>query len=56
MATENSAFATSGEEAITRTLDVHVDHITDRLSPSEFENFFEISRTVEEIVKGDYKR
>lgn len=56
MATEHSVFAASGEDAITRTLDIHVDHTTDGLSASEFENFYEISRTTEEIVKGDYKR
>ncbi|KAG6889476.1 hypothetical protein C0995_001003 [Termitomyces sp. Mi166 len=56
MATEHSAFAASGEDAINRALDVHADTTADNLSSSDFEDFYEISRTVEEIVKGDYKR
>ncbi|KAG5730849.1 hypothetical protein E4T56_gene16139 [Termitomyces sp. T112] len=56
MAAEHSAFAASGEDAINRTLDVHADNTADELSPSEFEEFYEISRTAKEIVKGDYRR
>ncbi|KAH0582503.1 hypothetical protein H2248_010446 [Termitomyces sp. 'cryptogamus'] len=56
MAAEHSAFAASGEDAINRTLDVHADNTANELSPSEFEEFYEISQTAKEIVKGDYRR
>lgn len=56
MAAEHTAFTTSGEDAIRRTIDVEVDTTADRLSPAEFDNFYEIDRTAEEIIKGDYKR
>lgn len=56
MAAENTAFAPSGEDAITRTIDVQVDTTADRLTPAEFDNFYEIERTSEEIIKGDFKR
>lgn len=56
MATEYTAFSTSGEDAITRTINVEADETADKLAEDEFDEFYEIERTVEEIVKGDYKR
>ncbi|KAG6822309.1 hypothetical protein H0H92_014365 [Tricholoma furcatifolium] len=56
MAAEHSAFSTSGEDVITRSLDVHADTTADELSPSDFDEFYDIPRTADEIVKGDYKR
>ncbi|TFY68798.1 hypothetical protein EVJ58_g804 [Rhodofomes roseus] len=49
-----SAFATSGEDAITRTIDL--GDAPKELSYEEFEDYYEIDRTVEQIRKGDYKR
>jgi diphthamide biosynthesis protein 2 len=49
-------FSTSGEDAITRKIDVKVDVTAIQLSPTAFDDFYEIGRTAEEIVKGDYKR
>jgi diphthamide biosynthesis protein 2 len=56
MATEYTTFSTSGEDAITRTINVKVDTRADPLSQTAFDDFYEIERTAEEIVKGDYKR
>ena len=56
-ASENTAFSTSGEDAIKRTIDVKIDETADRLSSSyEFDLFYEIDRTADEIIKGDFKR
>jgi diphthamide biosynthesis protein 2 len=56
MVPEHTAFSTSGEDAITRTIDVKVDKTASKLASTVFDNFYEIDRTAEEIVKGDYKR
>lgn len=56
MPTEPSAFSTSDESAITRTIDVKPDTTADQLSTEEFDNFYEIQRTAAEIIEGDYKR
>jgi hypothetical protein len=57
MALETAAFSATGEDAITRTIDVHVDEIANHFaSELDFDDFYEIERTVDEIVKGDYKR
>ena len=51
------AFFTAGEDVIKRTIDVEIDETTNRLlSPHEFDLFYEISRTADEIIKGDFKR
>lgn len=56
-ASEHTAFSTSGEDAIKRTIDVKIDETADRLSSShEFDLFYEIDRTADEIIKGDFKR
>jgi len=53
---EHTAFSTSEEDAISRRVNVEVDRTADNLSsPREFEEFYEIERTAEEIIKGDSK-
>jgi diphthamide biosynthesis protein 2 len=54
MAAENTAFSTSAEDAISRT--IHVQPESTPTSPSELANFYEIERTISEILAGDYKR
>jgi diphthamide biosynthesis protein 2 len=53
MALEHTAFSTSGEDAIARTIDVEIDETA---SSYKFDTFYEIERTANEIVKGDFKR
>lgn len=53
---EHTAFSTSGEDAITRTIDVKVDTTADQLASSEFDQFYEIESTARELIEGDYKR
>ncbi|KAF5349993.1 hypothetical protein D9756_009221 [Leucocoprinus leucothites] len=52
----SSAFSTADESAITRTIDVSPDTTADRLSGEEFDEFYDIQRTVDEIIQGDFKR
>lgn len=57
MSADPTTISASGEDAITRTIDVNVDETPNPLSsPDEFEDFYEISRTAEEIVRRGYKR
>jgi diphthamide biosynthesis protein 2 len=56
MDSEHTAFSTSGEDAITRTIDVKIDTTANQLALTEFDDYYEIERTAGEIVKGDYKR
>ncbi|KAF8057552.1 putative diphthamide synthesis protein-domain-containing protein [Lyophyllum atratum] len=56
MAAENTAFTASGEDAITRAIDIQPDTTADALPQSDFDDFYEITRTAEEIIHGDYKR
>ncbi|KAF8152245.1 putative diphthamide synthesis protein-domain-containing protein [Crassisporium funariophilum] len=51
-----TSFTPSGEDAITRVISVKPDESADRLPPTEFEKFYEIQRTAEEILKEGYKR
>lgn len=51
---ERTAFSASGEDAITRTIDVQIDETAS--SSREFGTFYEIERTANEIVSGDFKR
>ena len=53
---ENTAFSASGEEVISRKIDVEVDVLPQDLSPEAFEDYFEIERTAQEVLKHDYKR
>ncbi|PSR77737.1 hypothetical protein PHLCEN_2v7721 [Hermanssonia centrifuga] len=50
---ENTAFSSSGEDVINRTITIEEGH---DLLQEEFEDYYDIDRTVEEIVKGGYKR
>ncbi|KAJ7485139.1 putative diphthamide synthesis protein-domain-containing protein [Mycena galericulata] len=54
MAAENTTFFASGADAITRTIDVQRESTI--TSPSELDHFYEIKRTIVEILTGDYKR
>ncbi|KAJ3560062.1 hypothetical protein NP233_g11082 [Leucocoprinus birnbaumii] len=56
MPAEASAFSTADESAITRTIEVERDTTADRLSREQFDDFYDIQRTVDEIVRGDFKR
>ncbi|KAF9530121.1 diphthamide biosynthesis protein [Crepidotus variabilis] len=51
-----TSFSTSGEDAVTRVIQVELDASANTLSPKEFDDFFEIEKSAEEILKGDYKR
>ncbi|KDR72825.1 hypothetical protein GALMADRAFT_73379 [Galerina marginata CBS 339.88] len=51
-----TSFSSSGEDAISHVIEVVPDTSTDVLSPQEFDEFYEIERTVEEIVVGNYQR
>lgn len=53
---ETTTFAASGEEVISRQIHVETDEIPRDLSQQEFEEYFDIERTVAEVLKGDYKR
>lgn len=50
-----SAFFSSGEEVIKNSIDVHPDQSFTH-SSCELDAYYEIERTAEEIIKGDYKR
>ncbi|KAJ3519511.1 hypothetical protein NM688_g9292 [Phlebia brevispora] len=50
---ENTAFSSSGEDAISRTIEVQQEGVP---IEQNFEDFYDIDRTVQEILKGDYKR
>ncbi len=56
MAPESSAFSTTDESAISRTIDVKPDITADQLSAEEFDEFYDIQRTAHEIIEGDHKR
>lgn len=51
-----SAFAASGEEAITRSIDVTSNVSAQRPDFLNVSEFYEVERTAEIILKGDYKR
>lgn len=51
-----SAFAASGEEAIARSIDITSSVSSQRPESSNVAEFYEIERTAEIILKGDYKR
>jgi diphthamide biosynthesis protein 2 len=54
MSAENTTFFASGADAISRTIDVQPESTV--TSPSELDHFYEIERTIAEILTGDYKR
>ena len=52
-----AAFSASGEDIIKRTIDLDIDDTTDIPSSSrEFDAFYELERTADEILKGDFRR
>ncbi|KAL6303602.1 diphthamide biosynthesis protein [Sparassis latifolia] len=53
---ESTAFSASGEDAITRKIDVAVDRTRDDLPVEDFKGYYDIQRTVEQINQGNYKR
>ena len=52
---EVTTFSSSGADVISRTIDLQED-IPAALPLDQFEEIYDIARTVEEIEKGDYKR
>ena len=54
--TVTTGFSASGDEAITRTLDVQADITASQLPPEEFDDFYEIERTAAELLAGDHKQ
>ena len=52
--TENTAFSSSGAEAISRTIDI--EEIPTDLPPDEFDDTYDLARTAEEIERGNFKR
>jgi diphthamide biosynthesis protein 2 len=54
--TENNTFSSSGQDVIAKSLDVVADHDADALDADAFGEYYEIARTVEEIVRGSWKR
>jgi diphthamide biosynthesis protein 2 len=51
-----SAFSASGEDAITCSIDVAMRPSARRLEASAFSEFYEIQRTADTIINGDFKR
>jgi diphthamide biosynthesis protein 2 len=52
-----TAFSASGEDIINRTIDLEIDDKSDLPSSShEFDAFYELERTADEILKGDFRR
>ncbi|KAF8887022.1 hypothetical protein CPB84DRAFT_1684756 [Gymnopilus junonius] len=54
--TPTTSFSASGEDAITQSIQIVPDTTADQLSAHEFEQFYDIERTSQEIVKADYQR
>lgn len=54
---ENAGFSSSGSDIISQT--IHIEEHDARpkdLLEEDFPNYYEFDRTVDEILKGDYKR
>ncbi|KAJ6510615.1 putative diphthamide synthesis protein-domain-containing protein [Mycena sanguinolenta] len=54
MSAENTTFFASGADAISRTIDVNPE--TTPTSSHELDSYYNIERTIAEIIAGDYKR
>jgi len=54
--TETATFSASGEEAIYRKIAPLLEDVPLDLSADKFEDYYDIDRTVSEIVRSDYKR
>ena len=50
---ENTAFSSAGDDAISRTIEVEQEAVP---VTEDFDDFYAIDRTAEEISNGDYKR
>ncbi|KAF9652538.1 diphthamide biosynthesis protein [Thelephora ganbajun] len=55
MTEPTTSFADSGEAVISRKIEVSPDLSASNLSADEFAHYYDIERTVDEIVKGGYK-
>lgn len=55
---ENNAFSSSGEDAITRAVEIDENEVAPArdLSPEEFAAFYELDRVASEIESGGFKR
>ena len=53
---ENTAFSSSGEDVIARTIDVAPDGPSNVRSEQDLVDYYDIERTALEINKGNYKR
>ncbi|KAF8632476.1 hypothetical protein AX15_001875 [Amanita polypyramis BW_CC] len=51
-----TAFSSSSQDIITRPIDVQSDTTADQLSAKEFNDYYEIDETAQEILRNDYKR
>jgi hypothetical protein len=51
-----STFSASGEDAITRTIQLNINSSTQNIAPSDFLEIYEIERTVTAIIEGNFKR
>lgn len=56
MPAEASAFSTADESSITSTIYTRSDTTADQLSVDEFDYFYDIRRTADEITHNDFKR
>lgn len=57
MSSEPTTFSSSGEDAITRTIDIQPDGPDVGSSETfAFGEFYEIERTAKELVQGGYQR
>ena len=50
-----TSFADSGEAVISHKIETAPDLSASDLSANEFAEYYDIERTVDEIIKGDYK-
>jgi hypothetical protein len=55
-AEQTTSFSASGEDAITRTIDISEEDVGPSTAGFEFTDYYEIERTAQELVKGGYKR
>lgn len=55
MTEPTTSFADSGEAVISRKIDVSLDTSASPLSASEFAEYYDVARTMDEIIKGGYK-
>jgi len=56
MPAEASVFSTADESAIARKINISSDTAADHLSVEEFDDFYDIQRTADEITQNNFKR